>query len=69
VELPCEGRISPVHLRAGDVLRSSHLLRPKELDAARRGVIWLGTLRADGKGVEPGDPLAVAVRVLPQEAP
>jgi uncharacterized membrane protein len=69
VELPCEGRISPVQLRAGDVLRSSHLLRPKELDAARRGAIWLGTLRADGKGVEPDDPLAVAVRVLPQEAP
>ena len=69
VELPCEGRISPALLRAGDVLRSSHRLRPKELAAARAGELWLGSLRADGKGVEPGDPLAVGVRVLQHEPP
>ncbi|HEX6240709.1 MAG TPA: DUF2079 domain-containing protein [Polyangiales bacterium] len=69
VELPCDGRISPAHWRAGDVLRSSHLLQPKELAAARAGELWLGALRADGKAVEEGDPLAIPLPVVQHPAP
>jgi hypothetical protein len=69
VELVCDGRLSPRHFRAGDVISSRHRLKPKELAAARAGELWLGTLRADGKAVEPGDPLAIPVRVRQHGAP
>jgi hypothetical protein len=69
VELVCDGRLTPVAFQAGDTLLSRHVLRPKELAAARAGSIWVGALRADGKGVAEGDPLAIPVSVVHDSAP
>lgn len=69
VELVCDGRLTPRAFQAGDTLLSRHDLRPKELAAARAGRVWLGTLRADGKSVEEGDPLAIPVSVVHDTTP
>jgi uncharacterized membrane protein len=69
VELVCDGKLSPSHFRAGDVLRSSHQLKPAELAAAQAGTLSFGTLRADGKAAAPADPLAIPVRVRQHGSP
>jgi len=66
VDLLFDGLFSPVHLRPGDRLRSSHPLDPTERAAALRGDLRVGLLRSGGARIDRTDPLSVAVRLAPR---
>lgn len=57
VDLLFEGLVSPVHLRAGDVVRSVHA------DVRVAGVLHVGLLRSSGARPEPSDPISVAIPI------
>lgn len=69
VELLCNGLLSPALLQPGDLVRARYPLGKRDLAAARTGELWLGALRSDGKTLDPGDPLAVPLRVRHAEEP
>jgi len=61
VDLLFDGIFSPVHLRPGDRVRSSHVLSPVEEDALTRGALRVGLLRSGGARIERTDPMSVPV--------
>lgn len=63
VDLPCDGLLSPVHWRAGDLIRSRHPLSDRELADIDRYGLWLGALRSSGAPPEHSDPVVVNVTV------
>jgi uncharacterized membrane protein len=69
VELLCGGKLSPAQLRAGDRVESVIDLNASEQRLAASGALWVGAVRANGKTLDPSDPLAVRVLVRQHEAP
>jgi hypothetical protein len=61
VDLLFDGALSPALLRAGDVLRSRHVLDAGLEAEMRAHGVWLGVLRSSGARPNPGDPVAVRV--------
>jgi uncharacterized membrane protein len=61
VDLLFEGCLSPVHLRAGDRLRSPHALSPTERAAILASGLHVGLLRASGAPPRSEDPVTVPV--------
>jgi len=66
VDLLFDGLFSPVHLRPGDLVRSSHPLDPTERAAALQGELRVGLLRSGGARIDRADPLSVAVQLAPR---
>jgi len=58
VDLLFDGRVSPAHVRAGDVVRSLH-----DDPAPTATVIHVGALRSSGARPDPRDPVAVAIAI------
>ncbi len=63
VDLPFDGVLSPVHLRAGDRLISAHALEGTQLATIDKTGLWLGTLRESGAVPKPQDPVALRIPV------
>jgi hypothetical protein len=63
VDLLFEGLLSPVHLRAGDRLRSPHALSAAERAAILASGLRVGLLRASGAPPRSEDPVSVPVAV------
>jgi hypothetical protein len=63
VDLLFQGLLSPVHLRAGDRLRSPHVVNAAERAAILASGLWVGLLRASGAPPHPEDPGSVPVVV------
>jgi hypothetical protein len=63
VELLCGGKLSPAQLQRGDRVETVIELYAHERRLASQGAIWVGAVRANGKALDPGDPLAVRVPV------
>jgi hypothetical protein len=63
VDLLFDGLLSPVHLRAGDRVRSRHPLTPAEREEIDREGLYVGALRSSGARPEPGDPISVKARL------
>jgi hypothetical protein len=63
VDLPCDGLLSPAHWRAGDLLRSPHVLSAREERAAHTSGLWIAALRSSGARPLPEDPTAVPVTI------
>jgi uncharacterized membrane protein len=63
VDLPCDGLLSPAHWRAGDLLRSPHVLSAREHKAAHTAGLWVAALRSSGARPNPEDPSAVPVTI------
>ena len=61
VDLPFDGLLSPALLRAGDRVRSTHVLSSAEHSAVAHLGLHVGALRASGARPEPGDPISVKV--------
>jgi len=61
VQLLFDGVLSPVHLRAGDTLRSTHTLPPEVSATIARGGLRIGALRTSGAPPNKHDPPSVAV--------
>jgi hypothetical protein len=66
VGLLFDGVLSPAHLRAGDRLRSRHLISAPERAAITTRDLYLGLLRASGAPPDPSDPVAVRVPLDPE---
>lgn len=60
VDLIADGLLSPAHFRAGDVIRSVHVLASGEV---RPGELRVGALRSSGARPEHADPFSVRVDV------
>jgi uncharacterized membrane protein len=63
VELLCAGKLSPAQLRPGDYVETVIELSAHERRLVVQGAIWVGAVRASGKTLASGDPLAVRVAV------
>lgn len=64
VDLLFDGLLSPVHLQAGDWVRSCHALQPHEHQAIQDSGLYLGVVRRSGARPEPTDPWAVRVSLV-----
>lgn len=58
VDLIADGLLSPSHFRAGDVIRSTHLLAPDEVP---EGELRVGALRSSGARPEHADPFSLRI--------
>lgn len=65
VDLFFDGLLSPVHLRAGDRVRTCHALEAYERRAVLDQGLYLGTVRSSGARPEPTDPWTVRVPLSP----
>jgi uncharacterized membrane protein len=63
VELLCDGKLSPALLRAGDRVRSQHLVSEREQAAIRARGLYVGTLRASGAPALAGEPAAIPIHL------
>ncbi len=61
VDLIADGLFSPAHFRAGDRIRSEHVLSSLERDAIARESLRIGAIRASGARPDHADPLSVEV--------
>ena len=61
VDLLFDGLLSPAHLRAGDIVRSSHVLDTRERVSVVNAGLRIGLLRSSGSRPMPEDPVAADV--------
>lgn len=65
VDLMADGLFSPAHFRAGDRIRSTHVLSSLEREAIARDGLRIGAIRASGARPAHEDPLSVLVTLTP----
>ena len=63
VDLIADGLFSPAHFRAGDRIRSAHVLSAIERSAITQDGLHVGAIRASGARPAHEDPLSIAVRL------
>lgn len=64
-DLPFSGRLSPRHLKAGDLLESRHALSEQELQGIATLGLRVGAVRQSGARPDPSDPTAIHVALKP----